>query len=199
MPAIKMLARRQEIADMRKLLAHLSDGEILSLPPPKYRPRNVTPKVAILLGAQLDAITGCWEWKKYRKFGRGAGRGYGLIGIGDRIEQAHRISYLEFVGSIPEGLVIDHRCGNQGCVNPGHLRAVTQQVNVLASNGLAARYAKATHCDRGHPFSGSNLVMLKEGKRRCRACSAMSIEERRASWVRKTRPICASTMPGEAG
>jgi hypothetical protein len=29
-----------------------------------------------------------------------------------------------------------------------------------------------THCPRGHPLSGKNLVNLKNGKRRCRICHA---------------------------
>ncbi|WP_160111010.1 HNH endonuclease [Mycolicibacterium houstonense] len=42
---------------------------------------------------------------------------------------AHRIIYGYYYGAIPDELQIDHMCGNRGCVNPEHLRAVTAQHN----------------------------------------------------------------------
>ncbi|MEQ6435759.1 HNH endonuclease [Comamonas sp. w2-DMI] len=33
----------------------------------------------------------------------------------------HRLAYRLFVGPIPNGTMVLHRCGNQGCINPHHL------------------------------------------------------------------------------
>lgn len=55
--------------------------------------------------------------------------GYGFLKHGGATDYAHRVAYRLFVGPIPDGLTIDHRCFNTRCVNPAHLEAVTQSEN----------------------------------------------------------------------
>ena len=73
--------------------------------------------------------TPCWIWllKKLP-------RGYGQMRLpGTRVMVlAHRWYYEQRRGPIPAGLVVDHKCRQPSCVNPDHLRAVTQAVNVRA-------------------------------------------------------------------
>jgi hypothetical protein len=54
---------------------------------------------------------------------------------------AHRFAYLEFVGPIPDGLVLDHLCRNKKCVNPDHLEPVTNAENLR--RGRVARASGA--------------------------------------------------------
>jgi hypothetical protein len=56
--------------------------------------------------------------------------GYGRFKLNGRMDKAHRVAYELFVGPIPAGLVIDHLCRHRACVNPQHLEAVTQTVNI---------------------------------------------------------------------
>lgn len=117
--------------------------------------------------------SGCWLWTGfYQEFG------YGRMGVGYAVEgtrgtaMAHRLSYEIFVGPIPDGICVLHRCDVPECVNPEHLWLGTHSDNV---NDKVAKgrhhYSKRTHCKNGHEFSGSN-VRTPPGTsgRVCRSC-----------------------------
>jgi hypothetical protein len=83
----------------------------------------------------------------------------------------HRVVYEALVKPIPVGLVLDHLCRVRHCVNPAHLEPVTQRENVLRGETAPAANKAKTHCVRGHPFSGQNLILRKSGVRECRTCA----------------------------
>lgn len=76
---------------------------------------------------ERDRKTGCWNWLMHKD-----DRGYGYIkpSVEKSPQPAYRWTYEQLVGPIPEGLVIDHICENNGCINPMHLQPVTQAENV---------------------------------------------------------------------
>jgi hypothetical protein len=107
----------------------------------------------------------CWVWSGHR-----TDEGYGVLVVGRRRRPAHRISYEHFYGPVGDGLVIDHLCRNRACVNPDHLEAVPNEVNVARGIGLTAQQSRQTHCKRGHEFSESNTRVSPTGRRQCRTC-----------------------------
>lgn len=124
------------------------------------------------------APSGCWEWIGHidRKtgYGRTTHRPLGTT-------SAHRLSWHGFNGAIPSGVCVDHVCRNRKCANPDHLRLLTNRENVLIGVGPTAVNAAKTNCPLGHPYSGMNLIVRKNGRRDCRACKAISDHERRSA------------------
>jgi hypothetical protein len=80
-----------------------------------------------LFERHIHKTEGCWNWK-----GALGPNGYGnWQKPGTRkMLRAHRYAFEVYKGKIPEKLVIDHLCMNRCCVNPEHLEAVTQSVNM---------------------------------------------------------------------
>lgn len=113
--------------------------------------------------------TGCFLWLGYvQKNGYG---GFSLQLKGERIREAHRIAYILFIGPIPKGKEIDHKCRVRSCVNPGHLEAVSHRENCLRGASEYSRRAFMTHCFRGHALSGWNLIRKTKTRRNCRKCA----------------------------
>lgn len=117
----------------------------------------------------------CWPWS-----GAKSGSGYGAFHLAGRMFQAHRVAVKAAGYSVPRWSVIDHVCRNRLCVNPAHLRTVLRGTNIF-ENSAAPAYLNSikTHCPKGHPYSGSNLIKRLTGRRGCRACQSAYSRRRR--------------------
>lgn len=75
-----------------------------------------------------DPKTGCWLWS-----GGVSRTGYGRArnAVRGKVERAHRLSWNVFVGAIPKGSHVLHRCDVPRCVNPSHLFLGDQESNNL--------------------------------------------------------------------
>ena len=116
-------------------------------------------------------FTDCWIW-----IGAVKPNGYGDFHFRNGHVSAHQAAYALHVGSVPDGLELDHLCRVRCCVNPRHLEPVTRQTNLLRG----VRKTLVTTCKNGHPFDGRNA--------RQRLCSTCRREYSRAYKKRiKTR------------
>lgn len=110
--------------------------------------------------------SGCWEWTASCNQ-----KGYGNFYYCRCVGKAHRFAWEQAHGPVPDGMVLDHICKNRKCVNPKHLRTVTNRDNVLHnSESVIARNAKKTHCKHGHEFTTENTIVRSSGGRDCLIC-----------------------------
>jgi len=113
-------------------------------------------------------FSGCWIW-----MGRITKAGYGCISSHSAYRYTHRLTYEHFVGPIPEGMEIDHKCRVRSCCNPDHLEAVTHLENVR--RGLCVTeggkfWRERSACSAGHAYS-DNPRRNRHGARICALCA----------------------------
>ena len=120
-----------------------------------------------------EPMSGCWLWVA------SVSRGYGAFYFRKKVERAHRVAWiLSRRKDIPQGMLVLHRCSNRSCVNPEHLYAGSYSDNLedAIRDGVHHNAGK-THCLRGHPLSGDNLVVRRKKtggfERVCLTCKRM--------------------------
>ena len=77
----------------------------------------------------------CWLWPGATSQGYGRIKGDRNFFVEGRMLQAHRVAWELVNGPIAEGMVLDHMCHQLLCVNPAHLREITQAQNMQNRKG----------------------------------------------------------------
>ena len=125
----------------------------------------------------------CWPW--LRAVGN---HGYGITYDGVASRLAHRVAWtLHHQRQIPEGDTVDHFCHVRTCVNPAHLRLLSN-VDNATDNGQRSK----THCPKGHLYDEANTVIDSKGYRKCRACG---VEFNRIQHAKKAAKVRAEPSP----
>ena len=150
--------------------------------------------------AYAPHLGNCWLWTGSRDR-----KGYGhFYSVSTSSNLAHRWSYEDAYGPMPDGLQSDHLCRVTSCVRPSHIEAVTSKVNTerglvpiilperfraynkrlreagqLSPGSIKIRDMELakTHCPAGHPYDEENTYRAKRG-RACRACHRRKERER---------------------
>lgn len=110
--------------------------------------------------------------------------GYGTITIledGKRANRyVHRVAYEHWVGPIPDGWEVDHKCRIRLCIQPSCLEAVTREVNVArataarreSGHSIVVHQPRLEVCRQGlHKLTPDNVLLENGGRtRRCKSC-----------------------------
>jgi len=129
----------------------------------------LTPSELRRLANQIEEIPGgCWLWVG----SLGAG-GYGRVQFRGALWQVHRIIYELFVGPVPEGRILHHRCRHKNCCNPAHLKPIPQSEHIT----IDATPCVGTHptvlrtwCRNGHELTDENTRWRTVKGKRWRVC-----------------------------
>jgi hypothetical protein len=128
---------------------------------------------------------GCWEWKGEKRYD-----GYSLFRIRVNGKQrtfgVHRLLWLLTYGDVLPGFFVMHKCDNPSCVRLDHLYLGTHQNNMddMKRKGRhKSGNTVKTHCKRGHPLSGDNVVWNRNRtQRHCKLCDRFHQLARRKFW-----------------
>lgn len=123
-----------------------------------------TPEVTNRFWRKVRFRESCWLWE------RPNADGYGRFHFRGKPTLAHRWSYQQLVGPIPEGLTLDHLCRKRACVRPEHLELVSLAENKRRGESPAALNTRKSFCPQGHPYDLFNTIS-RRGKRECRECA----------------------------
>lgn len=128
------------------------------------------------------SASGCWisgysvANHGYAQIGwREAGRNHMVL--------AHRAAWEKFSGPVPVGMTLDHECKVRRCVNPDHLRLMSNFENARRTSG---RDWVSGKCPNGHPNSllAETFRTDKRGNprvgQRCSECR--KLYQRRHNW-----------------
>lgn len=130
--------------------------------------RNVSP----------EPNTGCWLWTGSLQ------KGYGAFCVDGKLNRAHRVSYVLFVGPLHKwtgyhDVCVCHKCDVPACVNPEHLFLGTQKANQRDKENkgrgihpLTDGNKLKTHCPAGHPYDDKNTGHSPTC-RYCRTCKRL--------------------------
>src|SRR4051794_23695774 len=106
--------------------------------------RQDSAREGLLARREIDEVTGCWCYG-----GATTSNGYGHIAFGDRVEYAHRLSAMFFLGfDLASSLLVLHRWDQPVCFNPDHLFIGTQADNVRDAVAKGRMSGKKLTADR---------------------------------------------------
>ncbi|QBQ54929.1 HNH endonuclease signature motif containing protein [Nitrosococcus wardiae] len=77
---------------------------------------NTVPLINRFLEKTIRIETGCLMW-----IGAKNKNGYGCISVEGKTKTASRLAYELFIGPIPDGMIVCHRCDFPLCIEPNHL------------------------------------------------------------------------------
>jgi DNA-binding CsgD family transcriptional regulator len=117
-------------------------------------------RARILDKTSLNNVSGCWEWLGTIK------RGYGMLSVKSITKYSHRVSYEAFIGPIPSGMCVCHKCDNPGCCNPDHLflGTVLDNMTDMVSKSRSAIGSRSSNAKISEQTAMKVMSLLYDGR-----------------------------------
>lgn len=113
----------------------------------------------------------CMEWTGHYFSHPKKGRTYPYMYHQGKVWRGNRLVLSLVTRKCPPDMMALHHCDNPRCVNPEHLYWGTDRDNVRDMyQRKRARTSKLKSCPTGHPYSGKNLKLDRNGNRECLSC-----------------------------
>jgi hypothetical protein len=113
-------------------------------------------------------------------------RGYLALNLGTESHEVHRLIALTFLGPRPSGQEVRHLDGDALNAAASNLAYGTRSENNLDKRSHGTDHnASKTHCPKGHPYAGHNLLTIpsRPAARYCRTCNvAQKNPDYRQEW-----------------
>lgn len=106
----------------------------------------------------------------------------------------HRLAYRLFVGRIPDGMMVLHRCGNQACINPHHLYLGNAYQNAI-DKVLHGTLAKASRLPQTK-LTASDVSAIRASSESCTALAKRYGMSRSYIWCVRTGKARSSVIGG---
>lgn len=123
---------------------------------PTKAPAEFSPLEKVMFHGWTVTDSDCWE---YNGSIRNPKEGYGRVSQHGKALVVSRVVHEAWIGPIPKGLLVRHKCDNPPCVNPEHLEVGTVRDNARdmiergrgnPPKGEQNRQAKLTEDDVRH-------------------------------------------------
>lgn len=122
---------------------------------------------------------GCWLWLLSL-----GSHGYGQACWPGtrRVDVAHRLSFVAFVGDIPSGMLVQHSCDARWCVAPHHLSLGTDATNAIDKQrkGRAAKRLSPSDIE-------TIRILLQEKKPKRAIARDFGVSQRLIHWIEQGR------------
>lgn len=112
----------------------------------KRRNGEVTTKKFMTSRVRVVA-SGCWEWSHSLM-----SNGYPAVWHKGVVTGGHRVAFELWVGPVPDGKMVCHKCDNKKCINPEHLFCGTGSDNQQDSVSKG-RHKNQVYHGEDHPNS----------------------------------------------
>ncbi len=154
---------------------------------------NEEAKARLMAKVTKNEHTDCWNFGgALASKGNGEHRFLHYRHGGLKETRAHRVAYLLFIGPIPDGQLIRHKCDNASCVNPAHLEPGTHQDN-MSDKALRGPNKSATGIKGVYECNTGYLAKVKH--RGQLAQKFFKRTEDAAAWVGEQRQRLHGLIP----